>query len=322
MIGLQATAPAPQATVRPVVWAVLLNWNGLDDTLACLALLTAIDTDGFELAIVVVDNGSAVDPRPAISERFPAVNLVCSEQNLGFAAGCNLGAELAMAAGADYVLLLNNDTLVAPDFLRHLLAFVRQQPGEAVLSPLICYADQPGIVWFAGARAIPALGLFGHRYIGQPRGAVPPAPFATAYATGCCMLIPASLLRRIGPLEAAFFAYYEDVDFSLRARRAGAQIVCVPASLIWHKESASTRRGLTEGNTSPFKHFLLTRNRIATVLRHGSPLEQAIYLLLALPITADYFILAFLARRRWKKLVWMCRGIVDGLQGRFVHPGM
>jgi len=306
--------------VSPSVWVVILNWNGLADTLACLESLAACDVAGAKLQLLVIDNASASNPSEAITTRFPAVEVVCSSRNLGFAGGCNLGIERALQAGADYVLLLNNDTVVAPDFLAQLLAYAQQNPRAGIVAPLICEADRPEYVQSRGGRVLLALGQAYHCDSGQLRSHVSAIPSSVGYASGCCMLIPAHMLRATGGFAELFFAYFEDVDLSLRVQRLGYETVCVPTSVIWHKESASTRRGLSEGTTSALKHYLLMRNRIATVRRNGRWWEQLCFFACALPAIVIFYLGAFAALRRWRKLVWFVRGLLHGLQARLGRP--
>lgn len=300
----------------PKIWIVLLNWNGLDDTLACLESLGRCEFDGLETTLLVIDNASDIDPQPAIAARFPDVHVERSTRNLGFAAGCNRGMQMALEAGADYVLLLNNDTLVEPRFLRELVRFAEANPTAGVVAPVICYTDRPDTVWFAGANIVLAVGYFEHRYRNRPRASVPPRPFATAYASGCCMLLRRDVLERIGMFDQRFFAYFEDADLCLRARQHGFQVVCVPRSVIWHKESASTRRDLKKGTTSPLKHYLVARNRIRTVRKHAAPLQLLTFLLVGTTLRTAFYLCAFAARRRWEKLAFYALGVVDGLRKR------
>jgi hypothetical protein len=272
------------------------------------------------LHTLVIDNASDIDPREPIHKRFPTVEVVRTERNLGFATGCNIGIERALVAGSDYVLLLNNDTIVAPDFLENLVAYAKSYPEIGIVGPLICYADQPEQVWFAGARIIFELGYFEHRYLNRHRRTVPTTPVATDYVTGCCMLIATPVLREVGQLDDRFFAYFEDADLCIRASRSGFKVAFLPTSVIWHKESASTRRNLTEGNTSPLKHFLLARNRIEVIRKHSSLLRFGVFLLVGNTLIIFFFLSAFTFRRRWKKMVWMCYGVICGLQQKFDLP--
>jgi GT2 family glycosyltransferase len=304
------------------VWIVILNWNGLHDTLECLDSLAKIKSEKISITTLVVDNGSQINECSEIAKIFPAVQTICLENNIGFAGGCNLGIEKALAAQADYVLLLNNDTIVDPDFLEQMLIYSRVNPQAGIVGPLICYDNEPDTVWFAGAKIILAIGYFEHQYLNQKRSKVPIEPFVCNYVSGCCMLLSRSVLQTCGKLEERLFAYFEDADFCLRAQKANFSSVCVPTSVIWHKESASTRRGLKEGNTSPLKHYLMARNRIYTVREHASVSELICFYLIGNTYRAVYFTSAFLLRKRWTKMKWFWRGIIDGLQDRFEKPFM
>jgi GT2 family glycosyltransferase len=134
------------------------------------------------------------------------------------------------------------------------------------------------------------------------------------------MLIPTSVITAIGMFDEDLFAYYDDVDYCVRVRRARFAIACVPRSVIWHRESSSTRRGLGEGTQSPLKHYLTIRNRIAIVQRHGTRRQNVFFFLLISPSVAVYYTLGFIVRRRWKKMRCFWRGMRDGVQGKLGAP--
>lgn len=294
----------------------------MEDTLDCLESLSHLKLDDTEMQILVIDNNSWIDPCPVVNEMFPDVTVIRLNQNRGFAGGCNYGIKLAMEAQSDYVLLLNNDTIVQQDFLGPLVAYAKSSSGVGVVAPLICYADEPDRVWFAGAKSALGLGYFEHQYLNKRRDQVPKEPFVSDYVTGCCMLISATLIKSIGMLDERFFAYFEDADFCLRAQYKGYDVVCVPGSIIWHKESSSTRKNLNEGTTSPLKHYLIARNRIVMIVKHANILQIIFFLIVSNTIIMIYYLYAFAVRRRWKKMVWFCRGVVDGILQRFEHPGL
>lgn len=302
---------------KPIIWVIILNWNGLEDTLACLDSLMLSDISTLTVTILVIDNGSFQDPSTIIQNRFPNVETIRLDQNIGFAAGCNYGISLATKSRADYVLLLNNDTVVSPEFLTPLVVYCEAHSKIGAISPIICQFDRPTLVSFAGARAILPLGYFKHRCLDLERHHLPSEPFHTDFVTGCCMLVPTSVIKEIGALDERFFAYFEDVDFCLRARACGFDMLCSPISRIWHKESASTRRGLAEGNTSPLKHYLMARNRIALVKRHAGFFGYMFFGVVSNLLLTLFFVCAFLFRRRWRKMYWYLRGVVDGLRQRF-----
>lgn len=303
------------------VWIVILNWNGLDDTLECLDSLDLGESDQtFTTNILVIDNGSEIDPTHAIHAQHPAVEVLRLDENYGFARGCNIGIERALCEGAHYVMLLNNDTIVSKDFIKPMIDYMHAHSDVGLVSPAICYQDNPTVLWFGGSAVFLGLGYFAHRRHNRPLQALPTKPFPVAYATGCCVLLSRAACRQIGSFDERFFAYFEDADLSLRAHKFGLGVYCVPQSVIWHKESSTSNRGLREGVTSPFKHYLSIRNRIATIKRHANPLERLVYLTFVLPLTTCYYLAAFTWRKRWKKMVWYIRGILHGVTNRFDAP--
>lgn len=301
----------------PAVWVILLNWNGLADTMACLASLRAADPGHYRVEVLVVDSASADDPRPALAAAFPAVHVERLGRNLGFTGGCNHGIAVALAAGADYIVLLNNDTVADPGFLSPLVDHLAGHPEVGVAGPLICYADEPGRIWFAGATFGLATGRSPHWLQGRPATEAPGAPFTTGFVSGCCMAMRAADLRRHGLLAAGFFAYYEDVELCLRLGRAGLGAACVPASRIWHKVGGSTRRGR---RAAPLAYYFGVRNRALTVRRHGNLAQRLCFTLVANPLRVFAYMVRLGGGRRWKELAWLILGLVHGLAGREGGP--
>jgi GT2 family glycosyltransferase len=226
----------------------------------------------------------------------------------------------AVKADADYVLLLNNDTVVDPGFLSALVHYAEHHPDTGIVGPLIGHLDQPDHVSSAGATIDLTFGRVRIHHFSRHRSRVPSGPYATAFVTGCCMLIPTSVIAKIGLFDEGLFAYYDDVDYCLRVRQGNLAIVCEPRSVIWHRESSSTRRGLAKDTVSPLKHYLFIRNRITIVRRHGTRRQNVSFFFLIGPSLALYYTFAFIARRRWVKLRWFWRGIRDGLQSRLGAP--
>lgn len=234
---------------------IVLNWNGLADTLACLASLARLGYPTHE--VVVVDNGSTDDSVATIRATYPRVTLIETGENLGYVGGNNVGLEYARAMGADYALLLNNDTEVAPDFLRLLVEAAEADPAIGIVGPTIYYFDRPNVIWSAGGdidwrrgrtRMIGLdevdQGQFGHT--------VRPVDFVT----GCALLIKVAVVEQVGMLDPRFFAYYEEAEWCVRASRAGFKILHVPQAKIWHKISPDAREA------SPQVHYYMTRNRL------------------------------------------------------------
>jgi GT2 family glycosyltransferase len=244
-------------------WLIVLSWNGREDTLACLRSLRELR--GADTAVVCVDNGSTDGSQAAVREQHPEVDLVENGRNLGFAGGNNAGIRHALERSAQWVVLVNNDAVLAPDAIERLRAAAAARPAAGMLAGKLFFDEPPDRIWFAGQRFWPALG-----YSGRPRGygrSDAPRyrrPGPTDRAAGAFMAVSRALIDRIGVLDDELFAYVEDVDWSLRARRAGSEVWFVPDAVAWHRVSAST------GGERASTHALYygVRNTIAVCERH------------------------------------------------------
>lgn len=222
------------------LYVIVLNWNLPEDTIACVESVQTSKPP--EVEIIIVDNGSIDDSVKSFREHFGSrVQIIQNSQNLGFAAGVNIGIQRAMAEGARSVLLLNNDTVVAPDMIGHLTAAAADLPQAGVLGPIIYYHDQPQRIWRFGDKE--------YRWLPVPLRLPDKAllrahqkPVRVDYVTACGMLIKREVLEAIGLFDTCFFMYFEDADFCRRARQAGYEIWCVPHAKMWHKVSLSARK--------------------------------------------------------------------------------
>lgn len=243
------------------VTAVVLAWNGRDDTLACLRSLAQATYP--ELSTVVVDNASTDGGPEAVAVERPGVRLIRLDENRGFAGGVNVGLHAALEDGADHLLLLNNDTTVDPGFLEPLVA-AATDPGVAAACAQILHSDGRTI-WYAGASYDPRRGHQGrHTGFGKPPLVRDVHPYPTDRACGGAMVVPRRALERVGMLDESLFAYAEDVDWSMRARAAGLEILVVPASVVFHGVSAATG-----GASSPASLYYALRNGILVGERYA-----------------------------------------------------
>ena len=250
-------------TDLPLVYVVILNWNRAGDTIECLKALASSDYSNSRP--LVVDNGSTDGSPDAIQAAFPAVEVIANEENLGFARASNIGIEHALQQGADYVLLLNNDTLVDKSLLTELVAVGESDPQIGMLAPKIYYHGEEGRLWSAGAqwrRFPPRVTIIG---FGREDGPAYSVQREVDYATGCAMLVKREVFERVGMFDPSFFMYHEDYDFSARVRRGGYRIVYVPQAVMWHKVSAST------GEESPLKWYYLGKYIVPLYLKHFRP---------------------------------------------------
>ena len=257
----------------PGVAIIVLNWNGLTDTLACLESLMRLDAaDACE--VLVVDNGSTDGSPAAIRNRFPDVTLIETGENLGFTGGNNVGLQWALERGSDYALLLNNDTEVAPDFLRRLIQTAETDPQIGIAGPTIYYYEQPQTVWSAGGgidrqRGTTWMVGLDDRDVGQ----FGETPREMDFVTGCALLIKRDVLQKVGLLDDRFFAYYEDAEWCVRVQRAGFKIVHVPTAKIWHKIPLDARE------SSARVYYYMIRNRLLFLGATGAGLRPWLYAL-------------------------------------------
>lgn len=243
-------APAPEIAFPHVV---LVNYNLPGDTLGCIASLRAAGCPPGH--ILVVDNASQDDSPARIRQAEPQVTLLCSLQNRGYAAGCNLGIRRALEQGAEWVLLLNNDTWVAPDFFTALMTQARVS-GSRLLGPAIFWVDEPQRLWFLAGRRLLGTLLTRDPWRNRPLPSGLPAELAADFLNGCALLLHRAVVEKVGLLSERYFMYGEEVDYCLRAAVAGFRLGAVPAARMWHKVSRSSQR---EGERTL---FLRTRNQV------------------------------------------------------------
>lgn len=242
------TAVAPPIAPAQVT-VVVLNWRRADDTIACLESLRAARLDGARL--LVVDNGSGDGSVARIRAAAPDVPVLALAENRGYAGGNNAGIEQALADGAAAVLLLNNDTVVSPDFLPTLVDALNASPEAAAVCGAVHRHDRPELLDVAWSEV-----RFSDRHVVQLRGvnAVPGEGFDrrrnVEIAVGCVLLLRATALRQVGLLDEAYFAYHEDVEWCLRARAAGWHLFYEPFARVYHRGSASTGVGGRTASTS------------------------------------------------------------------------
>ncbi len=233
------------------LYAVVLNWNGGDDTLAALASLEGIPT-------ICVDNGSTDGSDVLVEQRFPNVELMRTGANLGFAGGNNVGIRRAQGLGADWVLLLNNDAVAEPGLAAALERAVRARPDAGLLACTVLSEDGE-TVQYAGAGFNKWLGYSGRL---QTKG--PDELRDVARADGAAMAVSSAAVLQAGLLDLELFAYVEDVEWSLRISRAGFGVVFVPDARARHKGSAATG-----GRASTTNLYYDTRNTIVVAERHA-----------------------------------------------------
>ncbi|HXV12659.1 MAG TPA: glycosyltransferase family 2 protein [Candidatus Krumholzibacteria bacterium] len=224
--------------VPPSVVVVVLTWNGRALTMDCLRSLEAVATPN--VRVMVVDNASTDGTAAAIRERYgERVEVVENASNLGYAGGNNVGIRRALDQGARFVLLLNNDTTVAPDFVDQLLG-ATLDPAIGIAAPKIYFAEPPDRIWYAGGEISLWRGAARHAGIREHDRGQHDTARDVDYASGCALLARREVFERVGLLDESYRAYFEDADLCLRAARAGFRVRYVPTAQVWHRISAST----------------------------------------------------------------------------------
>lgn len=252
----------------PVVAVVVLNYNGLEDTLKCLTSLSKLVSPA--PIVVLVDNASQLDPRDAALNILPAALYVRTEANLGYAGGNNCGVTVALEAGADYILVLNNDTVVSPDIVTRLLQAMEQDGSLAVVGPVINYMEEPDRVMTDGVRFNPKNGREFFQRIVVPVGSSASPLVEVDIVNGCCMMLRASVVRTIGGFDESLFIVHEESDWCLRALRAGYKCAILPMTLVWHKGSSSFER-----SGRRWQRYYDTRNLFTLLARHASEVSDS-----------------------------------------------
>jgi GT2 family glycosyltransferase len=287
----------------PSVYIILLNWNGWRDTLACVESCRKLTWPNYRL--VIVDNGSTDGSEAILRERGGDVEILQTGHNLGFAGGNNVGIRHALAQGADYVWLLNNDTLVDPDALTALVLATEADPAVSMAGSKIYYHDTPNRIWCAGGMWQKGKLAVRHRGAHEEDSGQFDTTGAVGSLSGCSLLVRASAIAKIGLLQEDYFLYWEDSDWCARAQEQGSTILFVPASRIWHKISASVV------NQTFSQYYYFTRNGLLFLKRHDPAclLRFLFYNLL--------FGLKSLATGNARVLQGFLIGILDFVRGRF-----
>lgn len=235
------------------MYIILLNYNGWKDTVECVKSLAVIK--GTDTHIVVVDNCSTDDSVEKLKAELPdEVTLLQADENNGFSAGNNIGIRYALKNQADYILLLNNDTVTDQDFLTPLVEFASRTPDCGCISSRIYYYYEKNKIWYDGGAFHPYNCRAEHYRFDEDGSTVTGIHEAT-FISGCCMLIPATVIRKIGLMDERYFLYVEDTEYSLRIQKAGYKLYWDADHHFYHKVSAST------GNKSKLSQYYEIRNR-------------------------------------------------------------
>lgn len=233
---------------EPLVYIVILNYNGYRDTIECVKSIEDITYKNYK--IVIVDNASTDDSEKMLNKSFSKHHIIQTGKNLGFAGGNNIGIKYAIQNNAEYILLLNNDTIVDKDFLGYLVKGFSLHENVGMVGAKIYYYDMPNKVWYAGGKFNRLRAKGEHCVIDIDTNYK-----EVEFITGCLQLISVNALKKVGLMEEKYFLYYEDVDYCFRFMDNGYKLIYSKESKIYHKCGGSANY------KSPLSIFYSNRNR-------------------------------------------------------------
>ncbi len=287
---------------------IIINWKKYDFTLKCIDSVLKSTYKNFK--IIIIDNESQNCFSDEIN-KSDKIHIIKNENNVGFSRANNQGIKYSIKNGFDYVLLLNNDTIIKNDLIDSLI----QQSSalnQKIIQPLILNYDGTKI-WNAGGTINNFFGTFQTLKKGKSFKNLKSNRNFTEWFTGCCVLIKTEIFKDIGYFDERFFAYYEDVDFSIRLKKMGYSVALMTDSHIKHYESASSKSiNESEGNLSPYVHYLNIRNHILLLKKHSKSFNLIGVLLYQLIKILSYLIY-FLIRFRFNKFKMVSKGLVDAI---------
>ena len=298
---------------EPKIAIIIINWNTYQLTFNCLKSLKACTYNN--KTIFLVDNGSEDGSGDKIALEFPDINFIKNEINEGFTGANNKALKVILKQNFDYVLLLNNDTVVKPNFLSLLEARMDSDQNLAATQPLILDFPNKNTIWNAGGSFNSFFCLFKTRCKGMIYNPKLKIDTYTQWISGCCILVKIAVIKKVGLLDNRFFIYFEDADWSIRMTNLGYKLGVVPESIIYHHSSGSNVKNNTssEGNLSPYSHYLNVRNHIYLIKKHSflfNKLGSWLYQIFKIFSYSIYFILR--GRLGKFKMVW--RGVLDGVK--------
>lgn len=276
---------------------ILINYNGLEDTLECIKSIELSNYKNYK--VIVVDNNSKKDEGKIIKENCKQVKVINSKDNLGFSGGNNLGIKYAIDNHFDKILLLNNDTIIDSDMIENLLKYSN---ASTIVAPKMYYYSDKNVIWYGGGYISKLTGNAYHYQMNCEDQNDKDIKECT-FATGCCMMIDSKIIQKYGYLSEEYFMYCEDTDYCLRLLKNNINIIYNPKAVLWHKISKSTG-----GKLSPFSAYYMTRNRLIYIKKFKNYFYPTayIYTIITRYVRIIQFILA--KNEIWK---YIRKGISD-----------
>tara|TARA_B100000963_G_scaffold358793_1_gene384322 strand:- start:10455 stop:11372 length:918 start_codon:yes stop_codon:yes gene_type:complete len=289
---------------------VIVNWNQYELTKQCLLSLRKCTYNNYK--VILIDNNSSDNSGKKLKSFFKEIKFFQNNQNEGFTGANNRGIKYALSKKFDYVMLLNNDTEVSPDFLDPLLKTFNEDKQIGAVQPLILYWKKE-LVWNYGGEFQKITGRVITLNRGKSKFNIKKSKY-TDWISGCCFMLKTEVIKKIGLLDDFYFVYYEDADWSIRINNAGFKLALNFESVVFHHEGSSwkSKKRKWEGSISPMTHYLNIRNHIYFVKKHNnkfSSLGKWVYQFCKIFGYTIYF----LFRLRFGKLKIASQGFIDGI---------
>lgn len=255
---------------------IILNWNSENYIFDCIESVQKLEIGNWKIDVVIVDNKSTNQSDELIETRYKDVKLLRNKENLGFTGGNNVGIEHAMENGADYVMLLNSDTIVDKDLLIELIETAESDKQIGIVGPKIFFAsgheyktdyqakDKGKVIWYAGGKIDWKNVILSHRGVDEVDQGQYDQRQETDFVTGCCVLVKKQVIEKIGMLDNKYFLYLEDADFCQRAKLAGYKIIYSPKGNVWHLNAGSSSVG------GGLQDYYITRNRLLFGMKYAN----------------------------------------------------
>ena len=283
---------------------IIVNWKQYDLTKKCLLSINKTKFNNYK--IILVDNESSEKKLNVLLNDFNNLKVIQNKLNLGFGVANNQAITYALDKNYDYVMLLNNDTEVDHNFISPLINCIENNNSIGGVQPLIMNYNKRDLIWSAGGYLNK---FFGNTTTNKSLE----KKLNLDWITGCCMLLKTEVIKKTKLLDENFFAYYEDVDWSLRIKDLGYSLQLVETSLIYHHGSISSNNSTSEGRLSAYVHYLNFKNHIYFLRKHSEKFNffgVVLYQLMKLISYSIYFILRF----RFNKLKMIYKGLIDGMK--------
>lgn len=293
------------------IFIIILNWNGKGYIFDCLDSAFRLKRKNFDLEIVIVNNASTDGSDKLIENKYRDIKILRNKENLGFTGGNNVGISYSLENGADYVVLLNSDTILDENLVVQMIETADSNEDVGIVGPKIYFApgfeyhkeryktsQQGKVFWYAGGVIDWKNVLMSHRGVDEVDDGQYDIPLETDFVSGCCMLIKRKVLEKVGLLDDRYFLYLEDVDFCQRVRRAGLKVLYTPLAKLWHLNAGSSSVG------GFLQDYFITRNRMLFGLRYAQARAKVALLKEGMKLLCS--------GRKWQR-----RGVRDFLLGKF-----